>query len=217
MRFIAAIHRKKNKSYVAWIISGPMYQPPNRDSSLRSIDIWIANPQRCYQGSQRSAWFEFPDFSVIFPDFPWPHGTNLTSIAWKSKWSEKNICTYNHIAFKNMSRNIYDKIWFTLARSKFSDFPWLSIKNIEIPWLSRRKYFSLTFPDFSWRWEPYVTLPLQSRGWHNDIWRDFLQVELEGVVHWPIIKIPKMVAHTKSNYSKLLSLWQMVTGTQQLH
>ncbi len=37
------------------------------------------------------------------------------------------------------------------------NFPGLSIKYIEIPWLFRREYFSLTFPDFPWWWEPCGT------------------------------------------------------------
>ncbi len=67
------------------------------------------------QGSQRSARFEFPDFSRSFSGFT-VFQYSLTSWHESDKYrmkirgkSEEKFRTYKHIAFKNMPRNIWQK------------------------------------------------------------------------------------------------------------
>ncbi len=48
--------------------------------------------------------------------------------------------------YENMPRNQTQTLGH-LSQIIFLDFPWLSTKNIEITWLSRRSKFSLIFPD----------------------------------------------------------------------
>ncbi len=100
--------------------------------------------------------------SLTFPDIS--RSFSLTSpdlAAWIWQVSHKhpsevrkNFVPINTGFYKNLSRNTWQKIWFTCARSKFPDFPWLSTKNIEIPWLSLTFLKKIFFPDFPWWWEP---------------------------------------------------------------
>ncbi len=103
------------------------------------------------QGCHQSAQFKFPDFPWLFRcSFPW-----LSLTSWhrsdgyrvKSRAKRAKIWHLQPLGFyKNMSRNQGQTLGH-LSQIIFPDFPWLSTKNIEIPWLSRRSKFSLIFPD----------------------------------------------------------------------
>ncbi len=96
-------------------------------------------------------------FSALFPDFPWPHDTDLMGIAWNPGPSEEKFCTCNHWDFTKMCLEIRDQLWVISARSfslTFPDSQQKILKFPDFPWLSRRSKFSLIFHDFPWWWQP---------------------------------------------------------------
>ncbi len=89
-------------------------------------------------------------FGALFPDFPWPHDTDLMGIAWYPERGEEKFCTCNHWVFTRICLEVRDKLWVTSARSFSLTFPnsrQKILKFTDFPWLSRRSKFSLIFPD----------------------------------------------------------------------
>ncbi len=99
---------------------------------------------RFYQGCQRSVWFEFPDFPWHTGGiFPWPHDTDPKISHEILSQTRKNFVP---ATIRFLQKDAYK--WGRKFGSPKSDhFPWLSTKNIEIHWLSRRKTCSLILPD----------------------------------------------------------------------
>ncbi len=116
---------------------------------------WMQEPgQTTLQGCHQSAWFEFPDFPWLFRrPFPW---LSLTSrhrsdgYRVKPRAKQGKILHLQPLGFyKNMPRNQGQTLGHP-SQIIFPDFPWLSTKNIEIPWLSLTFQKVKIFPDFPW-------------------------------------------------------------------
>ncbi len=79
---------------------------------------WTSLRERPWQiNIENGVQFEFPDFSLhlgtFFPDFPWPHGTDLTIITWNSEWSEEYFVPAIISFLQKTSPDIRKKIGFT--------------------------------------------------------------------------------------------------------
>ncbi len=93
-------------------------------------------------------------FPLTFPD--------LTTQTW---WvsheiqseSRKNFAPATNGFLQKMPRNQGQTLGH-FSQIIFPDFPWLSSKNIEIPWLSLSFQKVKIFPDFPWWWEPWPFL-----------------------------------------------------------
>ena len=82
------------------------------------------------------------------------HGYHVKS---RAKWGK--ILRLQPLRFyKNMPRNQGQTLGH-LGQIIFPDFPWLSTKNIEIPWLSLTFQKVKFFPDFPWWWQPWFIQP----------------------------------------------------------
>ncbi len=89
----------------------------------------------------------FPDFfGALFPDFCWPHDTDLMGTVWNPERNEEKFCTCNYWVFTNICLKIRDKLWVISARSFSLTFPDSRQKILnfpDFPGLSRRSKFSL--------------------------------------------------------------------------